>query len=141
MRSYNSCTCEATIAIGSRTQTPPLRRLRVQPMRPSTPQLRCATPAKFIVAPCLAPRKHGTSQMLCEGCNAPASHSGRGTLAARGNIEACKSIKQTKDRCRLYRKRCRDPERVVAQQIAPGENAAQCLPVCPHSCFSMLAFV
>jgi hypothetical protein len=46
------------------------------------------------------------------------------SLAARGNIQACKSIKETKDRRRLYMKRRRDDQRVVAQQIALGENAA-----------------
>ena len=48
----------------------------------------------------------------------------RKSLAARGNIQACKSIKETKDRRRLYMKRRRDYQRVVAQQIALGENAA-----------------
>ena len=48
----------------------------------------------------------------------------RKSLAARGNIQACKSIKETKDRRRLYMKRRRDDQRVVAQQIALGENAA-----------------
>ena len=48
----------------------------------------------------------------------------RKSLAARGNIQACKSIKETKDRRRLYMKRRRDAQRVVAQQIALGENAA-----------------
>ena len=48
----------------------------------------------------------------------------RKSLAARGNIQACKSIKATKDRSRLYMKRRRDYQRVVAQQIALGENAA-----------------
>jgi hypothetical protein len=48
----------------------------------------------------------------------------RKSLAARGNIQACKSIKATNDRRRLYMKRRRDYQRVVAQQIALGENAA-----------------
>ena len=48
----------------------------------------------------------------------------RKSLAARGNIQACKSIKETKDRSRLYMKRCRDAQRVLAQQIALGDNAA-----------------
>ena len=52
----------------------------------------------------------------------------RKSLAARGNIQACKSIKETKDRnrlrSRLYMKRCRDRQRVVAQRIALGRNAA-----------------
>ena len=48
----------------------------------------------------------------------------RKSLAARGNIQACKSIKETKDRRRLYMKRRRDYQRVVAQHIALGENAA-----------------
>ena len=46
------------------------------------------------------------------------------SLAARGNIQACKSIKNHKDRRRLYMKRCRDRQRKVAQLIALGENAA-----------------
>ena len=50
------------------------------------------------------------------------------SLAARGNIQACKSIKETKDRSRLrsrlYMKRCRDRQRVVAQRIALGRKAA-----------------
>ena len=48
----------------------------------------------------------------------------RKSLAARGNIQACKSIKATKDRSRLYMKRRRDYQRVVAQQIALGGNAS-----------------
>ena len=48
----------------------------------------------------------------------------RKSLAARGNIKACKSIKETKDSRRLYMKRLRDHQRVLAQQIALGENAA-----------------
>ena len=47
----------------------------------------------------------------------------RKCLAARGNIEACKSIKQTNDRRRQYMKRVRNHQRVLAQQIALGENA------------------
>ena len=46
------------------------------------------------------------------------------SLAARGNVQACKSIKKTKDRRRLYMKRRRDDQRVVAQQIALGGNAS-----------------
>ena len=48
----------------------------------------------------------------------------RKSLAARGNIQACKSIKETKDRNRLYVKRRRDYQRVVARQIALWEAAA-----------------
>ena len=48
----------------------------------------------------------------------------RKSLAARGNIHACQHIKKTKDRSRLYMKRCRDAQRVLAQQIALGDNAA-----------------
>ena len=48
----------------------------------------------------------------------------RKSLAARGNIQACKSIKETKDRNRLYMKRRRDHQRVVARQIALWESAA-----------------
>ena len=48
----------------------------------------------------------------------------RKSLAARGNIKACKSIKETKESRRLYMKRLRDHQRVLAQQIALGENAA-----------------
>ena len=48
----------------------------------------------------------------------------RKSLAARGNARACKSIKEATDRDRLYRKRCRDHRRGVAQQIALWENAA-----------------
>ena len=45
------------------------------------------------------------------------------SLAARGNIQACKSVKRTKDQSRLYMKWCRHHQRVLAQQIALGENA------------------
>ena len=48
----------------------------------------------------------------------------RKSLAARGNIQACKSIKMSKERNRVYMKRCRDHQREVGQQIALGENAA-----------------
>jgi len=48
----------------------------------------------------------------------------RKSLAARGNVRACKSIKEATDRARLYGKRCRDHRRGVAQQIALWENAA-----------------
>ena len=48
----------------------------------------------------------------------------RKSLAARGNIQACQHIKKTKDHSRLYMKRCRDAQRVLAQQIALGDNAA-----------------
>ena len=46
------------------------------------------------------------------------------SLAARGNIEACKAIKAQKDRNRLYMKRRKDNQRVVARQIALWEAAA-----------------
>ena len=48
----------------------------------------------------------------------------RKSLAARGNIEACKAIKAQKDRNRLYMKQWRNHQRVVVQQIALGDNAA-----------------
>jgi len=48
----------------------------------------------------------------------------RKSLAARGNIQACKSIKKTKELSCRYMKRVRDHQRVMAQQIALGENAA-----------------
>ena len=48
----------------------------------------------------------------------------RKSLAARGNIQACQSIKKTKDHSRLYMKRLRAHQRELAQQIALGENAA-----------------
>ena len=48
----------------------------------------------------------------------------RKALASRGNMQACTSIKETKDRRRLYMKRRRDSQRVVAQQIALRKNAA-----------------
>ena len=41
----------------------------------------------------------------------------RKSLAARGNMDACKSIKEAKDRNCLYVKRRRDHQRVMAQQI------------------------
>jgi hypothetical protein len=47
----------------------------------------------------------------------------RQSLAARGNVKACMSIKKHKDRDRLRMKRERDYRRVLAQQIALGENA------------------
>ena len=47
-------------------------------MRRPRHRCRCATPAKVIVAPCLAPRKHGTSLMFCEGCTEKVLHSRRG---------------------------------------------------------------
>ena len=50
----------------------------------------------------------------------------RKSLAARGNIQACKSIKRTKDQSRLYMKRSRDHQRKVAQQIALEEHAPDC---------------
>ena len=46
----------------------------------------------------------------------------RKSLAARGNIQACKSITRQKDQDRLYMKRRRDDQRVVAQQIALGDH-------------------
>ena len=48
----------------------------------------------------------------------------RKSLAARGNMQACKSIKKTKEQSCRYMKRVRDHQRVLAQQIALGENAA-----------------
>ena len=48
----------------------------------------------------------------------------RKSLAARGNIEACKAIKAQKDRNRLYMKRRKDYQRVVARQMALWEAAA-----------------
>ena len=45
------------------------------------------------------------------------------SLAARGNMQACRSIKKTKEQSCRYMKRVRDHQRVVAQQIALGENA------------------
>ena len=47
----------------------------------------------------------------------------RKSLAARGNIQACKSIKKTKELSCRYMRRVRDHQRVMAQQIALGENA------------------
>ena len=47
----------------------------------------------------------------------------RQALAARGNVKACISIKNNKDRTRLCMKRARDYRRVLAQQRALGENA------------------
>ena len=47
----------------------------------------------------------------------------RKSLAARGNIQACKSIKGKNECSRLYMKRCRDHQRVLAQ-LALAENAA-----------------
>ena len=47
----------------------------------------------------------------------------RKSLAARGNILASASIAKQKNYNRLHMKRCRDHQRVLAQQIALGENA------------------
>ena len=47
----------------------------------------------------------------------------RQALAARGNVKACMSIKQEKDCRRVWNKRYMDYRRVLAQQIALGENA------------------
>ena len=47
----------------------------------------------------------------------------RQALAARGNVKACVAIKKNKDRQRLYYKRYMVYGRVLAQQIALGENA------------------
>ena len=49
----------------------------------------------------------------------------RKSLAARGNIQACKSIKKTKEDQRLYQKRWRDRQREFAQLVALGENAVE----------------
>jgi len=51
------------------------------------------------------------------------SRSVRQALAARGNVKACMAIKKDKDRNRLWIKRTRNNRRVLAQQIALGENA------------------
>ena len=51
------------------------------------------------------------------------SRSVRQALAARGNVKACMAIKKDKERDRLRMKRDRDYRRVLAQQIALGENA------------------
>ena len=48
----------------------------------------------------------------------------RKSLAARGNMEACRSIKVQKEKNRLYMKTRRYHQRVLAQQLALGENAA-----------------
>ena len=47
----------------------------------------------------------------------------RQALAARGNAKACMAIKKDKEENRLCMKRTRDYRRVLAQQIALGENA------------------
>ena len=44
------------------------------------------------------------------------------SLAASGNAEAAKSIKETKEWNRQYMKMCRDQQRVMAQQMALWEN-------------------
>ena len=46
----------------------------------------------------------------------------RKSLAARGNVEACKSIKEAKESSRLCMKRRREHQRVMAQQMALWEN-------------------
>ena len=136
MRSYNSCTC------GSRTPFS-------LPARPC-PRLRMMSAAPAVAAPAAqVPLRHarevyrctlfGTSQAwdipdALRGM--PKSNSAfkawymaqfrltRQSLAARGNMQACKSIKKTKERSCRYMQRVRDHQRVVAQQIALGENAA-----------------
>ena len=47
----------------------------------------------------------------------------RQSLAARGNVKACMSINKEEDRKRLWNNRDRDYRRVLAQQVALGENA------------------
>ena len=50
----------------------------------------------------------------------------RKSLAARGNMQACKSIKAQNDRHIWYMKRRRAHQRAVAQQIALWGNAGPC---------------
>ena len=51
----------------------------------------------------------------------------RKSLAARGNIEACKAIRETKHRSRLYMKWYRDHQRRIQQVVAQQRELAPLL--------------